>query len=764
MDGLRRMLGLLLPIVAAGCLRGSTADDRAPAPSTTQKVAAKVAQLGLTANPSPDASAVRLEVRPLESTGAPGSRCLVIATVTDSAGQPRRQKKIEWSLDGVGSIAAVDTGSYLTVLERKPQDKFAVSYTGALARTIKGEAGEDVPLAPGQSWCILTSDVEGESRLTVHAPEIADARARETFVRRNWADVAWTVPPVVVARLGESPAITVPVVRASDRQATDGYRVRYRIVDGPPAYLMPNRDQQVEVAANGGAARISIVQPAPRPGRNRLAIELLRSNPAAPESDGQVVARSESAVDWQSPQVTLRIEAPLAAVAGQEFTVNYVVTNSGSLIASDLALRCPIASGTSIIRSAPEARDDGGRLLWPLANLPPGESRVIQTTYKAAGPGVIEFLAAVQGRDGLALQERTTTRVAVAQLLVELKAPPTAAPGDVVTLDATITNAGSGRATDVVVQAAFDDGLEHASGAHPLEVRLGALEPGQSRSVPLALTPRRPGVFRVRLTASAAGNLTGEALHTLSVAGKQLSVHLSGPATRYAGRTGVWEVRVSNPGSVPLTNVQARVQFPGELECRAAGDRGQFSAREAVWPVGTLRPSEERKFQATAAAVALTPQGQVLAAAAADGVPEQKSIAPVEVLGVPALRAEIVPPTAATPVGSRPIYRVVVRNTGTLAARKVVINATMTTATIQPLAATGPTIGRVAGDRVDFEPLERLDARQTATFLIEAKAVQVGDARLRITVATDDGAPPIEVEESTVIVPPPEKPQGGGSR
>src|SRR5262245_30444175 len=278
----------LLALALVGCLRGTKAEEpTATTPSTSEKVRTTIARLGLTANPTPDSLAVRLDVKPIDSFGAPGSRCLVIATVTDAEGQPRRQKKIEWSLDGVGSIAAVDTGSYLSVLEQKPQAKFAVSYTAALPRTIKGEAGEDVFIQPGQTWCVLTTDTEGDARLTVHAPEISKPAAREAFVTRRWADVSWVVPSSVAARLGEQPVLVTQVVRASDRGPAPNYRVRYRLADGPPALFTANRLSENEVSATNGSARTALYEPNPRPGHSRVLVELLRNNPAAPDKIGR---------------------------------------------------------------------------------------------------------------------------------------------------------------------------------------------------------------------------------------------------------------------------------------------------------------------------------------------------------------------------------------------------------------------------------------------------------------------------------------------
>lgn len=765
-----RVLLLILALVCcSGCLRGTKTDIDSPPPAskptTTEKVRTSIANLGLNANPGPDSHAVRLVVKPMESFGAPGSRCLVIATVTDAEGQPRRQKKIEWSLDGVGEIAAVDTASYLSVLERKPQNKFGVSFTGALARTIKGEAGEDVYLQPGQSWCMLSSEVEGDCKLTVHCPEITTPAAREVFVTRRWADVSWVVPQTVVARLGEQPVIATQVIRASDRQPTQGYRVRYRLIDGPPALFSLNRAQHAEVSTANGFARAALFEPNPRPGRNRVAVELLKSNPGSPEAEPVVLAHSQTVVDWQAPQASLVVRAPSAAVVGQEFPVALTVANSGQFAATNLIIRMPSPEGALFIRSEPPARDDGGQLMWSLPRVGPGESVPITATFKTPSSAVVQFAASLQGNDGIFVQQRAITRTAVAQLIVDVQAPPTAAPGDNVTYEITVTNGGSGTATNVALSAAYDEGLEHASHAHPIEFRIGNLEPGKSKTVSMPLTPRQLGSFRVRFTASGDGNLRGEALHTIAISGKTLSVHVTGPATRYVDRTGEWEVRVGNPGSVPMTNVLVRVQLPAELECRSVTDKGQFSSKQAVWRVGNLGPAEQRTYKLTAAALTLVDKTEITAGATADGVNEQRSIAPVEVLGAPAVRVEITSPVAVTPLKSKVTYRIVVRNVGSLAARRVATTVEFTPNVLKGLAATGPTIGRLSGSAVTFDPLDRLESKQDAVYLVEVEANNLGDGRIKVSVKPEHGQQPTTTEEAVTVVPaPPEKVQGNGVR
>src|ERR1700693_4213206 len=55
-----------------------------------------------------DPHAVHLEVRPLESTNPVRTQHVIIATVYDEKNVPRRDRRIEWMVEGVGNIVEVD--------------------------------------------------------------------------------------------------------------------------------------------------------------------------------------------------------------------------------------------------------------------------------------------------------------------------------------------------------------------------------------------------------------------------------------------------------------------------------------------------------------------------------------------------------------------------------------------------------------------------------------------------------------------------------
>ena len=55
-----------------------------------------------------DPHAVRVEVRPLEAVSPVQRHYVLLATVLDEKGEPRRNRRVEWMLEGAGNIIEVD--------------------------------------------------------------------------------------------------------------------------------------------------------------------------------------------------------------------------------------------------------------------------------------------------------------------------------------------------------------------------------------------------------------------------------------------------------------------------------------------------------------------------------------------------------------------------------------------------------------------------------------------------------------------------------
>src|SRR5687768_6174630 len=59
-----------------------------------------------------DPKACKLEVTPQNAAAPLGSQIVLVATVYDNDGQPRRSRRVEWILEGPGSIVEADESGF----------------------------------------------------------------------------------------------------------------------------------------------------------------------------------------------------------------------------------------------------------------------------------------------------------------------------------------------------------------------------------------------------------------------------------------------------------------------------------------------------------------------------------------------------------------------------------------------------------------------------------------------------------------------------
>ncbi|GIW81534.1 MAG: hypothetical protein KatS3mg105_3341 [Gemmatales bacterium] len=705
-----------------------------------------------------DPHAVRLEVRPIESTNPVQTQHVVIATIYDKTGKPRRRRRVEWMLEGVGNIVEVDESGYFAGRGYKVDNHYAVSYTDYKEHIVtrgNDNPNDDFVIRPGQTWCVISSAVEGDSYLTVYAPEIHNWEKHKVFVKKHWVDAEWSLPPPAVNRVGTEHVFVTRIFRHTDRQPLANYKVRYKILDGPPAVFLPNRTQEAVVISDlDGNASVVLAQVERRPGINRIGIEIIRPpDPRSATGSGIVIGTGETTKEWQAPTVGITKTGPASVSVGQEVPYNIVVDNNGQVEVQAVTVRDNIPEGLQYLRSEPPATVEGRVLTWTMGALPPGQAHTIQVIFRAERPGQVQNCATATTDEGFTAESCATTVITAPQLTVNKTGPATGIVGMPITYQITVSNPGNGPATNVVLNDSFDPGLEHESRANPVELRLGTLNPGETRTVPLVLTPRREGRFVNRVTATADGGLTAQDDHPVVVQRAQLSIDKTGPGARYVGRPAVWDIRVSNPGAVPLNNVVVRDQLPPELQFESATQGGQLVGGEVVWNLGTLQPNEQRQLQVTTRCRQMSPRALNVAVASADPGLEVQAEAAIEILGLPAYRLEVLDVDDAVEVGGKTTYRIDVNNQGSLPGSQVQVIA-IVPPQMRIVRTNGPTQARVDGQRVIFEPVESLAPQQTLSYTIDVEALQPGDVRFRVELRSATLQQPVIEEESTTIYMP----------
>ena len=537
-----------------------------------------------------DPHAVRLELRPIgvndnNVVNQVRTQHVILATIYDENNQPRRNRRIEWMIDGVGNILDVDESGVFAGRGYKTNNKHGVSYTATHENRLNRgntNAGDDFMVRPGQTWCTISSAVEGDTHITVYAPGIYDWEKNKVYATIRWVDCVWEFPQPAQSRFGSEHVFTTKVHRATDKQPLAGYRVRYRILDGPAAVFLPSQTTDFTAVSDlGGNAQVAIKQAVAAYGINRVGMEIIRPpDPNAPSGSGIVIARGETSIEWLAPNVILNHAGPGSAVLGQDVAYTTSVQNQGKIDSQGVTITAPIPDGLDYVRSQPAAFSDGKQLVWTLPVLQPGQSQSVQAVYKTKRQGAVTSSAVMATAEGQRDQKDVVTQVNIAALKLTVTGPPTAVIGQPITLQMNVTNPGTGPLEKVLLTANFDKNLQHERGVNTLNLQLGTLQPGETRPATLTLTPRAAGRLATQVIATA-NNLSDSAEHVVTVQQAQMGLNIDGPAKRYVGRNAEWTIRVENPVDAPLTGVLVRDKLPAELQFILASQQGQF--QNAKW-------------------------------------------------------------------------------------------------------------------------------------------------------------------------------------
>ncbi|WP_439623177.1 hypothetical protein [Gemmata sp.] len=718
-----------------------------------------------------DPKACKLEVTPNQTITAPlGTQVVLIGSVLDADGQPRRSRRIEWIVDGPGSIVEADESGTFAGRGYKVDNKYAVTHTNYVTKTItrgNTDPGDDVIVAPGQTFCVVSSAVPGETVVTGYAPEVFNWDNGRVVVKITWGDSRYSFPAPAVVRSGGEHTLTTTVSAGGADGVPSGYRIRYKVLEGPPAVLVSRGAPGTSVSASGGGtneteattdangeAAVRLVETSARAGKTRVAIEIVKP-PESGTGPGTVVSRRETIVEWAEPRINLGVNAPATAGVGGTFPVTVTLDNEGAVDSRDARVKVTLSDGATLDRSdpPPSRQDANGSLVFQLPPVSGKGKQEVMLHVKPARLGPVSVSAEVATADGLAASNKATTRVEQGKLQLRVEGPAAAVAGEVVPLKVAVTNGGSVTAENVTVWARYDDGLRYDAPANPVELAAGTLAPGQTKTLDFPITATKAGRFGVRATATADNGLTAASeAFSIDAQRAELSVAAAGPRLVYLTQDFDWTVTVRNTGDATLSNVVVRATLPAEVRAKPV-EGAKVGANTVEWAVGELRGGEQRAYRVPVTANRLNDRATLQLQGVADtrgggklaGEPITATAeSVVAVIGTPAVSMVLVAPPGLVEVGKRTAFKVLVKNEGTVSARNIELTG-FAPPELRPVRGAGavasaasapaPLTARIEGTgRVVFPPLEELRPGETATYTIDLDAAHAGDARFRVEV------------------------------
>ncbi|MFA5785246.1 MAG: hypothetical protein WC962_10245 [Phycisphaerae bacterium] len=434
---------------------------------------------------------------------------------------------------------------------------------------------------------------------------------------------------------------------------------------------------------------------------------------------------------------------PSEVARGSTFAYDIIVKNVSDMIVTDVVVTENLGADFKYVSSTPSAQANGSTLIWKMDKLEPGEEKTIKVNGSAEAEECVKSCATVT----YLMPACANVKVVQPALRLTKSAPTEVLICDPIPVKITVTNTGTGVARDVKVVDNLPQGLTTKDGRSSVTLDAGTLAAGQSKSFEMDLKASKPGTYTNKATATAAGNLQSEATTQTVVRQPILAITKTGPEQRYLGRDVTYDITLSNKGNAPAQSTVLEDQLPAGAKFVSATGGGTQTGSKVTWNIGTLAAGASRSVSVT-----VSPQGQGtirnVASATATCAEDVTASASTKISGIAAVLLEVIDLEDPIEIGSNETYVITVTNQGSIADTNIRIACVLEEEQTY-VSSTGPTTGRLEGNRVIFGPLATLAPKAEAVWRVTVKANAAGDVRFGVSMQTDQIVRPVEETEST---------------
>lgn len=475
--------------------------------------------------------------------------------------------------------------------------------------------------------------------------------------------------------------------------------------------------------------------------------KLLQSSASRSSQSAVTTSRanhSKSSFASGSPSVSVEWVKHGEINVGQECTCDLVVKNSGKVPAREVVVEAIFPASVQLTQAKPEPKIVSDHLEWSIPELAAGEERTIHITMIPSQRGDLATTANVRFTGTAA----SVFKVEEPLLKIATQAPAEVIVGDPLVQTVTITNPGTGVAQNVKIQVTTPEGLE-ATRDDRSTIEIGALNPGESRTVRLSFTATAGGEQTLEVEASADSGLNQVAEATVNVIAPSLALAVEGPGLRYAGRDARYTLNITNEGQAATNNVRVTHRIPKGFKFSKADKGGTFDANTGCvnWFIGHLEPNQTAQVKLNLQATEIGQFEHHVFATAEHGV-TAKADTTTNVEGSASLALEIQDLDDPVEVGVETAYEVRISNTGSKAAQNVGLTFELPSG-IELLNVQSATQHLAKNGLILFNDLPELAPGKTALFRIHVKGEAEGNQRVRARLTSESIEQELITEELT---------------
>ncbi|MGC6456081.1 MAG: DUF7507 domain-containing protein [Coraliomargaritaceae bacterium] len=441
--------------------------------------------------------------------------------------------------------------------------------------------------------------------------------------------------------------------------------------------------------------------------------------------------------------VRLEKSAPTSVAMNEPYNYDYRVIAKENV--DRVVVEEQIPSGTVYVSSDPVAEVNGDKVKWTLYNLEEGQEVPLRLTVKPTRVGELSSCATIMAYQ----QACTTTSVGVPELTItKTTSKEQVLLGSQVPWNITVTNTGNYVAQNVVVKDTLPAGLTHESGQRSITSDVGTLDPGQSRDITVLTNASTKGRHCNEASVSASNAQSAQDDACIQVVQAGLEVVKKGTKRQFVGKKASYEIKATNTGDLPLTDVVLTDTVPPQNRLLSAPG-ATVEGNTATWNFD-LPAGKSKDFKVNVLGLeGGTYCNQVVANSAQYSLSDN-SEACTEWTGHPALLIEVIDTNDPLLAGDKTTYIIKITNQGTARDTNVGLDVT-----VQPemklVSASGSTNGVITGNEIRFQAYPVLEAKEVIEYRVVTEAATTGDTRFRVKMNSDLLKTPVPEEESTQV-------------
>lgn len=444
------------------------------------------------------------------------------------------------------------------------------------------------------------------------------------------------------------------------------------------------------------------------------------------------------------PVVQLDTMMPAQVQAGTEFEYTIKVTNLTDEVLTDVIVTDVSASNFQPVRSTPPPAIEQDKIKWIFPQIGPRQTMQIDGIAVASSGGeVINYIDVAY-----TTPVRLRTISLQPKIIISKSAPAEISACAPILYIFKVENVGTGPANNLRLYDTLPQGLTTTDGNSSIDIPIGTLGVGASRTISVALTASRTGIYVNNAVAIADGEITAESGEvTTTVRKPVLSITSTAPQTDYVNMELTYDIAVTNTGDWPAVDTVIENAVPQGMRFVRGSQGVNFTDNKVLWKVVRINPGDTVNTSVTFIPSVVGPIENTFRASAvcADVV---AATAKTEIKGAAGILLEVGDTADPVRIGNTTTYRIVATNQGTVPVTNILIKAALENS-MTHVSNAGATKGQLSEGTITFEPLTWLAPRTQAIWEITVNAATEGDVRFKAEMTADQLDSPVMETEST---------------